>query len=468
MILRDYQIRDLDRLRELIRAGEKRILLVQPTGAGKGTLSTFIIEESVKRGKKVVFLVNLRELVHDMSRRLDRLDIDHGIVMADNPRRSESVNIASVDTLYRRSDTPNADLVFVDEAHFSVSPMWKSVLDRFGEPVIGMTATPIRGDGKGLGSVYTRIVTGPSVADLTAAGYLVPAIVYAPKVVYNVDKVQITAGEYNQKQLAAVVDRPRLVGDIVGHWRRLASERKTVLFAVNVKHSKNTRDEFRAAGIEWEHVDANTPDEQRDQIWDRLDNGSLCGVSSVGVISYGWDHPRVSCVILARPTMSLGLHLQQCGRGLRPASGKTDLLILDHAGNTARHGFVEDPREWSLNTDEPVKRLTQYDPRLAVRMCGKCWAAFSAPKMTCPRCGAAYHGPVRRIEEIDGTLERIQREQKAAAIDRWRAGVDDSRKRSRFMELQATARARGYKPGWAAMMFKTTFGHWPKFRGVSA
>jgi DNA repair protein RadD len=461
IILRPYQNHDLETIRSLIRAGRKRILLVQPTGAGKGTLSTFMIRGAVARGKRVIFLVNRRELVRDLSRRLDRLGVDHGIIMADHPRRRPllSVHIASIDTLHRRDRLPGADLLFADEAHFSLSPIYKKVIDRYPEAVlIGMTATPIAANGRGLGSLYEDIVLGPSVADLTQQGFLVPARVFAPSQP-DLTGVGSTAGEFKTKELAEVCDVARLTGDIVEHWKKLASDRKTVLFAVGVKHSQHCAEAFRAAGIDAVHVDANTPDDERDRIWNDLDNGRLPIVCSVGVISYGWDHPIVSAVILARPTRSLGLHLQQCGRGLRPAPGKSALVILDHAANTLRHGFVDDPREWSLADGDKPPRDDFRAP--SVRMCKQCWRAYSSSQDACPECGCPHEKRERQIEQVAGNLEEIKREQKLFAIEEWRKRAGDDVKRRKFEEFRRIAAERNYKRGYAPAKFKVLFGYWP-------
>src|SRR5262249_26272300 len=145
--------------------------------------------------------------------------------------------------------------------------------------------------------------------------------------------------------------------------------------------------QFRVAGADFAYVDAETPDDERDRIWNDLDFGSLRGVASVGVISYGWDHPIVSCVVLARPTASLALHLQQIGRGSRPHPGKRDLLVLDHASNTHRHGFYEDEREWSLDGGIITHKAADDKPALSVTTCRKCFGTFRTGPPKCPFCG---------------------------------------------------------------------------------
>ena len=251
-VLREYQQRDLNAVRAAMREYDS-VLLVQPTGAGKGTLASFIVHSAVAKGKRCLFLVNRRTLVHDMSMRLDRLGIEHGVIMGDDPRRKPwlSTHVASIDTLHRRETLPVADLLIVDETHFAVSPTWAKVLDRYkGVKRLHMTATPIRLDGRGLEEICDVMVMGPSVQELIDLGFLVPSVVFAPPRPVNTGHVKKTAGDFNQGALAQVCDTAKLVGDIVQHWQRHASDRKTAVFAVDQKHAKHIQEQFNTAGIE--------------------------------------------------------------------------------------------------------------------------------------------------------------------------------------------------------------------------
>lgn len=450
--LYDYQEQAVKKLRDFIRYGNKRLLLVAPTGSGKGTLATHMVTRAAERGKNVLFLVNRRELVKDTSRRLDRLGLDHGIIMAGTDRRKPwlNVHVASIDTLNRREVVPPADLIFADEAHFSVSPTWQKVLDKyFGVPVIGMTATPIRADGRGLGEMYEVLIPGPSVAELTQRGFLVPARIFAPAAP-DLSGVTIKDGEYNQKQVAKVLDRPKLIGDIVSHWMRLGRGRPTVCFGVNVEHSKHIVAQFEAAGVRAVHVDANTPDDAteqhigREKTWAGLADGSIEVCCSVGIISYGWDVPPVSCAILARSTKSLALYLQQVGRVLRTHPSKTDALILDHAGACLEHGFPDDEREWTLEGLRKKPKLPS-DAVQCVRMCRACFLAYPSTRDKCPECGEPYEVRDTVPEFTAGELQEMTAENRPAYT------IRKLSKNPRIAELQQTAAEKGYKPGWVFM-----------------
>jgi DNA repair protein RadD len=437
--LYDYQANAVTEIRSEILAGRKRILLVAPTGCGKGTVATWMIHRAVARGSRILFLVNRRELVKDTSRRLDRLGVDHGIIMGNHPRRKPwlHVHIASIDTLQRRETLPPADLIFVDECHFAISPIWRKVLDRYSCPIIGMTATPVRADGRGLGEFFDAMVSGPSTSELMSRNFLVKARIFAPSSP-DLTGVAVSHGEYNQKQLAQLVDGSKIIGDVVQHWMKLGRGRPTVAFAVSIEHSRHIVDQFRAKGIRAEHVDANTPDEDRDRIWAGLADASIELCSSVGVISYGWDVPPVSCAILARPTKSLALYLQQVGRVLRTHATKQDALILDHAGCCLEHGFPDDEREWTLDGIKKKSGSNYTGP--VARMCKECWAAYPSGAAACPYCGWKPERVDRMPDQVDGSLEEVI-EKPAYTIRKLSADP-------RVAELQKTAAEKGYKPGW--------------------
>lgn len=459
--LRPYQEHDINRVRLAFR-DHRRVLLVQPTGAGKGTAIAYMVHGAIARGKHVQFWVNRRTLVHDMSGRLDKLGVDHGVIMANHHRSRPWVRaqVASIDTLRNRQHLPHADLIIIDEAHFAVSDGWKMMMGRYpNAKFILTTATPIRLDGRGLEEIADTMIVGPGVQDLIDQGYLVPSRVYAPTRP-DLSGVTSSGSDYNQKQLAQVCDRPKLVGDIVSHWRKLSSNRKTVCFAIDQHHANAISEQFRMAGIVSAPVLDDTSDEDRDRIWHDLDHGGLRVLTSVGVISYGWDHPIVSSVILARPTESLQLHLQQMGRGSRLYPGKRDFLVLDHACNVERHGFYEDHREWSLQGEVRTSKGKAEDDGPCVSTCRTCFCTFKSGLPACPACGSRVIVNHRQVRQVEGELQELRREKKAAAIDEWRERQDGEARKQKYFEFKRTAEEMGYKPGWPKIKFKTTFGKW--------
>ena len=207
-------------------------------------------------------------------------------------------------------------------------------------------------DGRGLGGIFDTIIEAPQVPDLIEQGYLVPTLCYAP-VDPDLRGVKTQAGDYAVEQLERRMNTDQLVGDIVSHWYRLGQNRPTVVFAVGVAHSIHLRDEFLKSGVKAEHIDGDTPKDERDAILQRLAAGETTVVTNCMVLTEGWDCPEVGCTILARPTKSMGLFRQMVGRVLRPAPGKVNAIVLDHSGAVFRHGLPEDHVEWSFR---PITR----------------------------------------------------------------------------------------------------------------
>jgi DNA repair protein RadD len=467
-------------LRALLRAGKKAPVIVAPTGAGKTTIAADLIESATAKGANIFFVAHRRELIEQCSKRLDSVGVDHGIIKAQHPRRRPHlrVQVCSIQTLCRREKLPHCDILFIDEAHRATANSYRQVIGLYPKAIIvGLTATPVRTDGQGLGQpggLFDSMVCCPSIGDLTDRGYLVPTRVFAPSKP-NLKGVHTIAGDYKNDELAAAVDKPKLVGDIVDTWRRRGEDRQTVCFAVNVEHSKHITSEFMRAGIPAMHLDANTPDDERDEILESLAAGRIRIVSNVGILTEGWDQITVSCCILARPTQSLTLYLQSVGRVLRPIGDaersellekypfyglrprKQDAIILDHAGLTLMHGFADEDREWSLDGTWKTKKAGDR-PELSVCVCKRCWLAFSTVRPTCPACGWERPKQKREVSHEAGELQEVVRG--ARTREQWQQ-VPEEKRRSHYQRLVEEARARGYKPGWPMVRYKAVYGHWP-------
>ncbi|MDD5753959.1 MAG: DEAD/DEAH box helicase, partial [Methylococcales bacterium] len=295
--LRDYQHDGIGRLFASIRGGNKRVILQASTGAGKTRLAARIIEMAVAKQKRVLFCVHRKELVNQTSQTLDAFEIDHGIIMASNPRKNDhAVQIASIQTLTRR-DKPNADLVIIDECHLSCSMSYKAIVEHYADAAfIGLTATPVRSDGKGLGEVYSDIVSVVPMTQLISEGHLVKPRVFAP-FTPDLKKVRISKGDYDTDDVAKLMDRKEITADIVRHWLTSAPDRKTIVFASSVQHSKNIVAEFIENGISAKHLDANSPAAERDQTLQEWRDGQFTVLSNMGLFIEGLDIPAASCVI---------------------------------------------------------------------------------------------------------------------------------------------------------------------------
>lgn len=443
--LRPYQLDALDDLRRCFGRGLKRVGLMLPTGAGKTTVACEMIRGAVEKGKRVLFICDRVELIDQTSRRMDAEGIAHGVIQAQHERCRpwEPVQVCSIHTLARRR-WPDADFIVVDEFHTVYRAMtvmcerWNAV------PMVGLSATPFT---KGLGRHWQHLVVGSTTQELIDDGYLVPPVVYGPPGP-DLSKVATVAGEYHQGQLGEATDQPKLVADIVGTWLSRGEDRQTICFATNIAHSKHIVSEFVRAGIPAAHVDAHTESEERAESLAAFARGEVRIVSCVDVLTKGYDQPQASCLILARPTKSLTVYVQQVGRVLRPAPGKTDAIVLDHAGNTARLGFATDPLPSRLDDGKRKESKAGEKKAPLPKPCAKC-KFMKPPKIhACPKCGFA---PERQNEvEVEaGELVKVKKADKGTK-QRW------------YSMLLHVAEKRGYATGWAAHKYREKFGVWPR------
>jgi superfamily II DNA or RNA helicase len=420
---------------------------VLPTGGGKTIIFSAIAQSAAAKGNRVLILVHRRELIHQASSKLQWIGLDQGIIAAGVPATDAPVQIASVQTLARRLTRIDwqPGLIIIDEAHHATAGQWARILDHWPNAYrLGVTATPCRLSGEGLRSAFDAMVLGPSVADLIGAGYLSPARLYAPPVVADLNGIRTRAGDYANDQAAAAMDRPTVTGDAIAHYQRLAAGQQAIAFCCNVKHAVSVCDAFKTAGITAELLLGGTQD--RDQVVADFAAHRIRVLVTVDVVSEGFDVPAASCAILLRPTQSLGLYLQQVGRVLRPAPGKDAAIILDHVGNVLRHGFPDDPRDWSL--DDRMRR-SKGTPPPSVRTCPECFAAFK-PAPICPVCGAQCQ-PIksRKIQQIAGELQELKRIAKVIEFEERHARRSEVGRARTLADLLMVAKNRGYSPGWA-------------------
>lgn len=460
--LRDYQETAVSELRKKVQEGFSSAVLVAPTGGGKTTIAAAIIQSAVNRGHKVIFLAHRKELIDQCSTRLDDHGIDHGIIKAGNKRKNNcQVQVASVQTLVNRvkpSDQATmfkpsyeAQIFIIDECHRATAASYKTILAHFPKAfILGLTATPYRTDGRGLSDLFQTLVQVSSPAELTHMGFLVPARVFTTPMIPDFSKLKHKGGEFDNKAVEVAMDKATLIGDIYGHWKAHASDRTTVIFASSRRHARHIVERFAAEGTAVAYLDGETDESERDRTLGLLANGGIQVVVNVGILTEGWDCPRVSCVVLARPTESCGLYLQMAGRALRPSSGKTDCIILDHGGNTIRHGFVTDDRDFDLNGNRKGT-----SPAIdAISTCQQCFAVF-AKLHACPACGhvneckSTKPGDREDPKQVDGTLQEINQEQLRQSEIRF------------FNEKLREQKARGYKTGYAKKCFFERFGRWP-------
>ena len=440
--LRPYQSDGIAAITASLARGQ-RPLYVLPTGGGKTVAFVHLARNYPGR---VCILMHRGELIEQTSRALG--DTPHGIIQAGRaPRPHARIQIASVQTLVNRLAAYSFDLIIVDEAHHTTAKSYRSIIAAYSHAaLLGVTATPCRTDGTGLSDAgFDSLILGPSVAELTAQGYLTPAQVYAPHGGVDTSKLHSKYGDYVKKELSELMSKPSITGDAIAHYRRFADGQPAIAFCVSVERAEATAEMFRAQGYSAASIDGKKTPIERRQLIRALAAGTLNVLTSCDLISEGVDVPVVSCGIMLRPTQSLALWLQQIGRCLRPAPGKTHAVILDHVGNSLRHGMPESVREWSLY-GAPVCRVQRDADDAPARCCLQCYRTHE-PRPVCPFCGFVYPARPREIAEVSGELALLDAQWdavKAVPVGRMEEWQCKS-----LADYQALAEERGYKPGWA-------------------
>ena len=356
--------------------------------------------------------------------------------------------VASIQTLIKRwQKYPLPDLIIVDECHHSVSASWSKLLADITAKnpvvkIIGLTATPARLDGRGLGAWFEVIVEGPNTAALMEAGYLSKYRMWGASLP-DLSGVHTVAGDYNRGQLDAALSRTAVVGDALGEYKKHCDGMRALAFTWSVKSSEELAARFNEAGIPAMHVDGETDSAVRDRAIRDFHAGRIKLLSNVELFGEGLDVHGIQAEFLLRPTQSLSMYLQQVGRGLRTNEGKDCLRIFDHAGHQVTHGYPDDVRVWTLdgNGDKPKKPQKQ-----PVKQCPKCYATVSLYQKVCKWCGTVFVIKERKIEREEGELREISEEQIAAS--RLAAKREQGRAKS-YDALLVIEKQRGYTPGWA-------------------
>lgn len=403
--LRDYQVETVDRIRALIRAGYKNILCVSPTGSGKTVIATHMVGETARKGNRAAFVVDRLSLIDQTSRTFYAEEIDHGVIQGENKNYAPwmKVQIASQQTLARRK-WPEADVIFVDEAHTVTETVKKRITPR-DTVAIGLTATPFT---KGLGKIYDAVVNVTTTNKLIKDGHLSKYRIYAPSEP-DMTGVRIVAGEYEEKEAAKRA--MKVVGDCVAEYLKLGQGKKFICSAVNVDHVMELQRQFQAAGIVCStYTYKDLADDRADIVAEfRKPDSAIRGLITVTAASKGFDVPDIGVVIMARPlNKSLAEHIQFFGRGLRTSPGKDECIVLDHSGN-CKH-FWDDWNEFfetgavELDDGKKKEKPKAKEKKESMMKCPKC-SALHKPMPHCPSCGHQY--PAKAVKHESGVLEEF-------------------------------------------------------------
>lgn len=463
--LRPYQTAAIEKTRKAISDGFRSIMIQSPTGSGKGVILSHIINSANNKGKTVLFLVHRSEILFQVSDYMDKYEITHGIIKAgEEANYTHPVQLASFQTIHRRMErySDKFDIVVIDEAHHSTARTYLEVITAFKKNIIlGFSATPTRKNGMGLGNLFDKLIQVATIQELTDMGYLAPVKYFAP-VTIDLSGVKLQAGDYNEKQLEPVMLKNELIDGIVEYWFKYGEMRKTVVFATGVAHSVAIKEKFASAGIVAEHLDGNTPKDERAEVIRLFKKGDIQVIVNCQILTEGVDVPDISCVILARPTKSLPMFMQMLGRGMRTFKDKADCILLDHAGCVYEHGFVHEITEWELDENRQTvnkKEKERQEKQAKPITCPECSCVYTG-QLKCPQCGnipeAKQFG--KDVEYIDGQLGEVCFKSKKAKEEKFTKET----KQEWFNQLTHYAINKGYSNGWVSNQYRAKFAVWPK------
>jgi superfamily II DNA or RNA helicase len=456
MILRPYQNLILGQARDLMKSGIRSFIIESTPGSGKTVMTAAMVKTAVSRGIRCWFVMHRIELVMQSMETFRDVGVEFGIVAAGfTPDPNAMVQICSVGTLARRiKKLPAPGLVVWDECHHCAAKTYADIHAHHPNAFhVGLSGTPERLDGKGLGPYFKEIIHGPPPRWLIDNGFLAKYKMATPPGI-NTDGVHRLGGDFNHAELAVVADVPTITGSAVREYIKRVPGKRAIARGVNIHHSKDIVAQFNAAGVPSLHVDGKTPKPEREEAMRLFKSGNILVLSNVDLFSEGINVPAAECVLDLRPTESLTLCLQFWYRAMRPSPGKEYATIIDFAGNYRRHGLPCEPREWNL---EGRKKKSKKTATVINTECPVCYGVFIGSVSVCPDCGedlSTARGGGRTVEHRDGELVEVDleaaRADREGKIAKWREiGAAKTLK-----DFQALAVKYNYKSGWAYFRFR--------------
>lgn len=445
MILRNYQQEIYDKCRDELRQNDS-VLVQLATGGGKTPIAVSILSALNKNKKTAWFISPRNEITEQTSGTLTKWKTPHGIIKpGSNESRAYNIHVVSKDTLTRRWDKIKEvpDFIMLDEAHIN-HKFQLDLRERLPKAkIIGWTATPERLSGEGLstegGGIFDSLIYGPSIPELTELGFLTPLKYFAPPL-DGLEKLKKRSTEYDAKELNELLERRKIYGEVISHYKKYADGKPALIFCRDVKSSEETAERFQAAGYKCFSVDGKMSMKKRKAILDSLRNGEIDMICSCELFVYGLDIPRVEVGICLRPTLSLPLYMQMIGRILRPYDGKTEAIFFDHVNNLTEHQEYQYPGiplhyvphiEWNFHGSEKRKKILcqtcanfdrcELDKKLKAKTCEFFRAENDMKLKLCPDCSLYFEGTIcpncgheaqvrkrEELEVLDADLKEIK------------------------------------------------------------
>lgn len=446
--LRDYQEDLYNNVKLAFKQGAKGICAVLPCRAGKSYIMASIAESANKKGNHVLILAHRNSLINQHKELFDNLELNNNMT-----------RIESVFTEVRHlGENGPVDLIIIDECHLSGASSYRKVCEFYNCKIVGFTGSPARLDGKPL-DLFDKMVIGISANQLIKQGKISAYEYYAPDLQLDLSSIKKTAGDFNQQQLGEKMSSKNIYGDILKYYKKLGNNEQAVAYCVNINHSKEVCEMFNNNKISAMHMDAKTPEKEREEIMEKFKNHEFQILCNCNLISEGITLPSASVGLLLRPTLSLPLYIQQSNRVLTPVEGKK-AIIIDYVNNIQRHGMPTAEREWTLRAKVKEYYNENEDGTFRIRVCQECFGTFETAPV-CPYCGAVYETTaveIQNFKEIE--LKKIE-EAKAAKMQKWRETVEKKVESYKgptecknWMELVTWCRLKGYKPGYAFVLNK--------------
>ena len=401
------------------RDGAKAVLGVLPTGGGKTVCFANMTWRMQRNGKRVWILCHRKELMRQISEALSQFNVYHGLINgAHRADYSASVQVGTIGTIVGRTHLYAApDYIIMDEAHHAVADTWRTILSRYPDArILGVTATPIRGDGLGLGrevgGIFDEMVLGPSFQDLVNLGKLARPRLFRSSRHLDFSGIGTIAGDYNTKQMSKMLNDKTITGDTIGLYREHIDGARMIVSCCDIEHAETVAAQFNAAGISAGHVSGKQKDAERDAVLEDFQTARVKVLTFCDIVSEGFDLkenrypdvPPLLAVANLRKTKSLGLCLQIWGRGSRVTPTKKEFFIFDQVDNSLMHGWPWMEREWSLDGETKAKKKKTEELALQMKQCERCKESYE-PQPTCPYCG--HTKATQTIKVADGTLVEV-------------------------------------------------------------
>lgn len=405
--LRDYQEKMVYDVESLWANGIKSICVQLPTGAGKTRILRTIVDNHSQSKKTIYMIAHRKNLVQQLSNELNSVGINHGVIKSGSPYIKYRVQVCSLQTLIRRIDKLSyPEIIIIDEFHHSKSKSYLSIINNWSNAkILGCTATPKRPDGKSLSDITDRLLIGPSPKYLIENKYLSDFDYYAPNVL-DMNGVHKRMGEFVSSEAAERVDKKKITGCAIDHYRKYSKYSPAIVACVSISHCMHVEKEFNDAGYKFKAIHSNLQDNEIQNAMNGLKDGSIHGLINCDLIAEGVDIPAVTTLIGLRPTNSEVIFLQHCGRVLRRCEGKEKAIILDHVGNWERHGLPDDDREWTLDA---IKTREKSESKY--KRCPECLRINAKTRKSCIFCGYIWKVEIESVsripQQVEGELVKI-------------------------------------------------------------